>query len=76
LDIIFKTKQDWTEEQNEECVPRRRDPRKGFPDYGGFGRFEWLIRSAFIWLVIGLFLIGLWIFYYIMKPVLAHTKNN
>lgn len=54
LDILFKTKQDWTEEQNEERVPHRREPRKGFPDYGEFGRFEWLIRSAFVWLVMGL----------------------
>lgn len=56
LDILFKTKQDWTEAQNEERIPHRRETRKGFPDYGEFGRFEWLIRSAFIWLVIGLFL--------------------
>lgn len=56
LDILFKTKPDWTEEQHEERVPHRREPREGMPDFGEFGRFEWLIRPAFIWLVVGLFL--------------------
>ena len=56
LDILFKTKPDWTEEQNENRIPHRREPREGLPDYGEFGRFEWLIRPAFIWLVVGLFL--------------------
>ncbi len=56
LDILFKTKPDWTESQKDEWVPHKKTPRDGLPDYGEFGRFEWLIRPAFIWLVIGLFL--------------------
>ncbi len=31
-------------------------PRTGYSDYGEFGRFELLIYSAYIWLLIGLFL--------------------
>jgi len=33
-----------------------RKPRTGYSDYGEFGRFELLIYSAYIWLLIGLFL--------------------
>ncbi len=31
-------------------------PRVGYSDYGEFGRFELLIYSAYVWLLIGLFL--------------------
>lgn len=53
LDIVFKTKPGWTESQNEEKVTHKKEPRIGMPDYGEFGRFEWLIRSAFVWLSLG-----------------------
>jgi hypothetical protein len=33
-----------------------RKPRRGYSDYGEFGRFELLIYSAYVWLLIGLFL--------------------
>ncbi len=54
LDILFKTRPPWTSEQKEVRVPHRKEPRESLPDYGEFGRFEWLIRSAFVWLFIGL----------------------
>ena len=31
-----------------------RMPRKHFPDYGEFGRFEWLLYGAYAWLSFGL----------------------
>ncbi|MFN3135937.1 MAG: hypothetical protein ACK44H_10275, partial [Candidatus Kryptonium sp.] len=33
-----------------------KKPRRGYSDYGEFGRFELLIYSAYLWLVISLFL--------------------
>jgi hypothetical protein len=30
----------------------RRPTRPGLPDYGEFGRFEWLIYAAYVWLVV------------------------
>ncbi|CUT02280.1 hypothetical protein JGI17_11444, partial [Candidatus Kryptonium thompsonii] len=33
-----------------------KKPRKGYSDYGEFGKFELLIYSAYLWLVISLFL--------------------
>jgi len=41
---------------DEEKVPHRKEARKNLPDYGEFGRFEWLIKPAFLWLFTGLFL--------------------
>jgi len=56
LDILFRSHPPWTAEQNEVRLPHRKEPRATLPDYGEFGRFEWLIRSAFVWLFIGLVL--------------------
>ncbi len=39
-----------------EEINTAKKPRKGYSDYGEFGRFELLIYSAYIWLLIGLFL--------------------
>ncbi|MEK7728944.1 MAG: hypothetical protein AAB354_11055 [candidate division KSB1 bacterium] len=33
--------------------PERQPTRPGLPDYGEFGRFEWLVYSAYGWLVLG-----------------------
>jgi len=33
--------------------PERKPTRDGLPDYGEFGRFERLLYSAYIWLLIG-----------------------
>lgn len=38
------------------AVPSPNPPRKGLADAGEFGRFEWAIRSAYIWLVVSLLL--------------------
>ncbi|MBT3478313.1 MAG: hypothetical protein HOA15_03665 [Candidatus Marinimicrobia bacterium] len=54
LDILFKSKLSWISETNHERKPRKITPRKSLPDYGEFGRFEWLIRSAFFWQFVGL----------------------
>jgi hypothetical protein len=26
--------------------------RPGLPDYGEFGRFEWLLYAAYVWLIV------------------------
>ncbi len=54
LNILFKFKKPWTENQSEERVSRKKPSRLYYPDYGEFGRFEYLIKSAFVWLIIGL----------------------
>ncbi|MBL7014458.1 MAG: hypothetical protein ISR83_08555 [Candidatus Marinimicrobia bacterium] len=51
LDVIIKLKVPWTDTQKEEWIPHKKESRKHYPDYGEFGHFEWLIKSAFIWLV-------------------------
>jgi hypothetical protein len=56
LDILNNFTHPRTFENKKERVPYRKELRKGFPDYGEFGRFEWLIRPAFFWLLIGLIL--------------------
>jgi hypothetical protein len=56
LDILFKSNPPWVADQKKARISHRKEPRKGLPDYGEFGRFEWLIRPAFFWLYIGLFL--------------------
>ena len=40
----------------DESAGTGRKPRKGYSDYGEFGRFELLIYSSYIWLLIGIFL--------------------
>jgi len=56
INIIFKTRPPWVDTMDEEKVPHRKEARKNLPDYGEFGRFEWLIKPAFLWLFTGLFL--------------------
>ena len=51
LNVIFKTKPTWVEARKKAKIPHKKTPRLYFPDYGEFGRFEWLIKSAFIWLI-------------------------
>lgn len=46
----------WRRDGFENEVNQEKKPRKGYSDYGEFGRFEFLIYSAYIWLMIGLFL--------------------
>jgi uncharacterized protein involved in response to NO len=41
---------------NEVITNVEKKPRKGYSDYGEFGKFELLIYSAYIWLLISLFL--------------------
>jgi len=54
LNILYKTQRPWVDSMAEERIPHRREPRENLPDYGEYGRFEWLIKPAFFWLLIGL----------------------
>jgi len=45
----------WRRDRVEEPSVGKK-PRKGYSDYGEFGKFELLIYSAYLWLVISLFL--------------------
>ncbi|MCH7764880.1 MAG: hypothetical protein IIB95_14280, partial [Candidatus Marinimicrobia bacterium] len=54
INILFRTRPPWTTGMKKERIPHRKEPRKNLPDYGEFGRFEWLIKPAFFWLLIGL----------------------
>jgi uncharacterized protein involved in response to NO len=54
LDILLRRKAPWTVERVEQVVRHiRRQPREHLPDYGEFGRFERLLYSAYVWLVVG-----------------------
>jgi len=51
LDLLTRRKTPWTAQRNLHPSPDRRPTRPGLPDYGEFGRFEWLIYAAYAWLV-------------------------
>lgn len=61
LDVLLRRKSPWTVERigtPSEAVRKR--PRPRLPDYGEFGRFEWLLYSAYGWLVLAaLFEVGM-----------------
>ena len=53
LDVLFHRKTPWTAKRPPpppNYVETRKPPRKNYPDHGEFGRFEWLIMSAYAWL--------------------------
>lgn len=52
LDLITHRKTPWTAQRALQPGPDRRLTRPGLPDYGEFGRFEWLIYAAYVWLVV------------------------
>ncbi len=57
LDILFRRKSPWTYFQKEPYkVDRLNKPRKGYPDFGEWGRFELLVRSSYFWLFIAMVL--------------------
>lgn len=52
LDVLTRRRQPWTVQRQLHPGPERRPTRPGLPDYGEFGRFEWLIYAAYTWLIL------------------------
>ena len=52
LDLLRK-RLPWTVNRVQQPAPDRRPTRQGLPDYGEFGRFEWLLYAAYAWLALG-----------------------
>lgn len=52
LDLLIRRREPWTVLRSLQSGPDRRPTRGIFPDYGEYGRFERLIYSAYIWLVL------------------------
>jgi len=52
LDLLSRRKVPWTAQRELHPGPGRRPTRPGLPDYGEFGRFEWLLYAAYAWLVV------------------------
>jgi uncharacterized protein involved in response to NO len=59
LDVLTRLRLPWTVHRVLHPGPERRPTRPGLPDYGEFGRFEWLIYAAYAWLVIAALYDGL-----------------
>lgn len=53
LDILTRRKTPWTANRIGQPGPQWRPTRPGLPDYGEFGRFEWLVYAAYVWLILG-----------------------
>lgn len=52
LDVVFRVRTPWTADREQAYVLGDRAPmRPGMPDRGEFGRFEWLVRGAYGWLL-------------------------
>lgn len=54
FDVLLRRKTSWLASRTPPppgYVETRRPTRKNYPDYGEFGHFEWLILSAYSWLV-------------------------
>lgn len=52
LDVLTRRQEAWTVHRRLHPGPERRPTRPGLPDYGEFGRFEWLVYAAYVWLVL------------------------
>jgi uncharacterized protein involved in response to NO len=52
LDVLTRRRAPWTVRRQLHPGPERRPTRPGLPDYGEFGRFEWLVYAAYVWLVL------------------------
>lgn len=53
LDLLTRWRLPWTVNRVFQPGPGRPATRPGLPDYGEFGRFEWLVYAAYSWLVLG-----------------------
>lgn len=56
LDVLTRRRNPWTVHRVLHPGPERRPTRKGLPDYGEFGKFEWLVYAAYTWLIIAVVL--------------------
>lgn len=52
LDVLTRWRLPWTVHRKLHPGPERRLTRPGLPDYGEFGRFERLVYTAYVWLVL------------------------
>lgn len=52
LDLLTRRRDPWTVHRILHPGPERRPTREGLPDYGEFGRFEWLVYAGYIWLIV------------------------
>ena len=52
LDLLVRRQAPWTARRELQPGLDRRPTRPGLPDYGEFGRFEWLLYAAYAWLVV------------------------
>jgi uncharacterized protein involved in response to NO len=53
LDLLLRRRAPWTVHRKFQPSPERQPTRDGLPDYGEFGRFERLLYSAYLWLLLG-----------------------
>lgn len=53
LDLLTRRRDPWTVHRKLHPGPERHPTRNGLPDYGEFGRFERLVYSSYIWLILG-----------------------
>lgn len=58
IDVLTRLRNPWTVRRVGEPSADRRPTRPGLPDYGEFGRFEWLIYSAYAWLALAALLLA------------------
>jgi hypothetical protein len=52
LDVLTRRRAPWTVHRRLHPGPERRPTRPGLPDYGEFGRFDWLVYAAYVWLAL------------------------
>ena len=76
LDILLKLRVPWTDTQKNKWIPHKKESRKEYPDYGEFGRFEWLLKSAFSWLVFASLLDGYLYFALLMDIPTELSKDG
>lgn len=55
LDVLLHLRKPWVETRSLRSGAERSPTRPSMPDYGEFGRFERLIYTAYLWLVLGAF---------------------
>ncbi len=56
IDVLTRRRAPWTVHRVLQPGPERRPTREGLPDYGEFGRFEWLVYAAYFWLIVAVVL--------------------
>lgn len=60
LDVLTRRRTPWVAAKIvAPAVASRRATRPGLPDRGEYGRFEWLVYSAYAWQTLGAILLGL-----------------